>query len=397
MASTLNVGVIYILYKQHLYKKLTVAMLIAVNVVLLLALVFGHGVLTLLLNASGYVLYLLCLAAVGRAWLSGEKSAGYMFTAFLLYMISLLFFFGSRIMAGFGSTLGVYNVFGAVGEFIFYGVTILAFFVRYIESYFQNLSQIRTLDNQLSDKERSLSEAYGQLTRFEAARTRMLRDFAHDLKTPVTSVLGYLSMMASGEITQTHEVRQTAGKMLTRVRQIRDMSHNLSGLMTLEQGEIKMQMTPCAAADIMAGIQPHYGQKCAAAGLALTVSNNASGNVLADMTQIMRVFDNLIDNAVRHTPTGGHITVSAEDCGNNGMRFCVADTGCGIPEDQQPYVFGRFYRADASRAQSGVHQGLGLAICYEIIKAHRGMISVESVPGQGAKFCFTLKRPAEEC
>jgi len=389
MASTLNAGVIYILFKRYLFKKLTLTALIVVNVVLLLALISPHGDLALLLNASGYLLYLLCLIAVGRAWINRSKSAGYMFIAFLSYMVSLLFFYGSRTMAGLGSTLGVYNFFSSAGEFIFFGVTVLAFFVRYIESYFQNLSQIRSLDTQLSDKERSLSDAYDKLRQFEAARTRMLRDLTHDLRTPITSVLGYLSMMSSGEITNEQVVRSISGKMLMRVRQIRDMTNSLSSLMTLEQGDLKMQTESCPVANIMHAVETHYGQKCREAGLIFALHRHSDQFVLVDIPQIMRVFDNLIGNAIRYTPKGGVITISAEDT-ENIVQFSVRDSGIGIPKDQQSYIFGRFYRGEQSRTDSGAHQGLGLAICFEIIKAHNGSIGVISDNGKGSEFYFSL-------
>lgn len=394
IASTLNVAVIYTLYKQFIYKKITFALIIGVNACLLLTLISGNATFAGLLNIAGYGLYLVCLVAVGRAWLSGGKSAGYMFTAFLIYMISMLFFYGTRMLAGMGSTLGVYNFICPIGEFLFYAVTIVAFFVRYIESYVQNVSQIQTLDTKLSDKERSLSEAYNKLSQFETARTRMLRDFSHDLRTPVTSVLGYLSMMASGEISDEKDVKDISGKMLMRVRQIRDMTNSLSSLATLEQGELKMHMEPYSVSDIIKDVELHYGQKCKDAGLNFSTQQNSDKSVLADMPQVMRVFDNLINNAIRYTPENGRITISAEDSGEM-VRFSVKDTGCGIPKDQQDQVFDRFYIGEKSRSQSGEHQGLGLAICYEIIKAHNGTIGVISINNKGSEFYFTLHRAIE--
>ena len=393
LASTLNVGVIYALYKKHVFKRITLGLLIVANVLLLMSFVWD-GVLTLLLNIAGNGLYVLCLIAVGRAWLAGEKSAGAMFTAFLAYMISLPFFYGTRMLAGMGSALGVYNFICPLGEFVFFAVTIYAFFVRYIESYARSISRIRTLDSQLSDTERSLRAAYDKLRLFEAARTRMLRDLTHDLRTPVTSVLGYLSMMASGEITGEDDVQGISGKMLMRVRQIRDMTDNLSGLMTLEQGNLKMQPEACLVPDMLDAVAAHYGQKCREAGIQLTIRRRSCQSVLADRPQIMRVFDNLIGNAIRYTPQGGTITVSAEDTTNE-VRFSVRDTGSGISTEQQPYIFGRFYRGEQSRTGDGTNQGLGLSICYEIIKAHNGVIGVASEYGIGSEFYFTLRQTAE--
>lgn len=389
IANILSVAAIYMLYKQLIPKKIILSLLIVVSVILLLVLIWWNAIFILLLNIFGDILYVICLITIGRAWILGEKSAAYMFTAFLIYLISLVFLYATSALAGMGSMLGVYNFICPIGEFLFYAVTIVAFFVRYMENYAKSINQIQTLDIKLSDKERSLSEAYDKLSQFETARTRMLRDFSHDLRTPVTSVLGYLSMMASGEISDKKDVKDISGKMLMRVRQIRDMTNSLSSLVTLEQGDMKMQMEPIKVSEIIEAVKLQYAHKCEEVGLDLIVQQNSSKFVLADMPQIMRVFDNLINNAVRYTKKDGTITVTAEDAGDM-VRFSVRDTGCGIKKDQQKYIFDRFYRGEKSRAQSGVHQGLGLAICYEIIKAHNGTIGVISEDKEGSEFYFTL-------
>ena len=394
LANILNVGVIYILYKKYMLKKTTLAVLIIVTVFLLLTLITGSRTLGLMLNISGYFLYIMCLLTVGYAFVSGNKTAGWMFGAFLIYMVSLLFFYGTRSLAGMGSLLGVYNFVCPIGEILFYAVTIFAFFVRYIQSYIQNELRIRSLGYELSDKEHSLTEAYNKLSRFEEARTKMLKDLSHDLRTPVTSVLGYLSMMASGEITGKDEVEKVSGKMLPRVRQIKEMTNSISGLMTLEQGELKMQLEKCSVSNILNTVQLNYTQRCSDAGINFVIKNNSSLKIIADMNQIMRVFDNLLSNAIRYTHSGGTITVSAENEINT-VRFSVKDTGEGIPEDQQMHIFGRFFRGESSRSQSSVHQGLGLAICYEIVKAHNGTIGVTSEYGKGSEFYFMLNQAME--
>jgi two-component system phosphate regulon sensor histidine kinase PhoR len=112
---------------------------------------------------------------------------------------------------------------------------------------------------------------------------------------------------------------------------------------------------------------------------------------LLDEEQVGRVLGNLLHNAVKFTPEGGIISISAEPQGSEDVCFCVADTGPGIPRDVQDRIFERFYKTDRSRSQGG-GTGLGLAIARHIVEGHGGRIWVESTPGQGAKFYFTLPR-----
>lgn len=172
VACTLNVGVIYTLYKKYMYKKMSLSVLIIVNIFLLISLITSNTISVRILNISGYLLYLICLIAVVRAYSSGEKSAGYIFTSFYIYMVSLLFFFITRWTVDYKSML--FNAACPVGEILFYGTTVFAFFERYIHNYIHHISQIQSLDEQLSGKERSLQEAYDKLRKYEAARTRML-------------------------------------------------------------------------------------------------------------------------------------------------------------------------------------------------------------------------------
>jgi len=111
-----------------------------------------------------------------------------------------------------------------------------------------------------------------------------------------------------------------------------------------------------------------------------------------DVQRVSQVLFNLLSNALRYTPTGGTITVRAERVGDQ-VRVAVADTGEGIPPEDLPYVFERFYRADKSRARASGGSGLGLAIAKQIVEAHGGRIWVESWVGVGSTFVFTLPVP----
>ena len=110
---------------------------------------------------------------------------------------------------------------------------------------------------------------------------------------------------------------------------------------------------------------------------------------MSTRTRVGQVLRNLLNNGVAHTPSGGEITVSARAMDQE-VAVSVRDTGSGIAPEHLPYVFDRFYRADKSRARQTGGAGLGLAIVKQLVVAHGGSISVESVPGQGSSFTFTL-------
>jgi signal transduction histidine kinase len=394
LACSINVGMISVLFKNMISKRLIFIMLVVVNFILVLTLIFGITF-GLLLNISGMLLYFISFISVGRAWWKNHKTAGPVFAAFWFYLLSAPFFSSARILSGMGSVLGIYNFVCPLGELIFYIVTLFAFFVRYADSYVKSLSQIELMGVALSDKDRSLSQAYEKLSDFEAARTRIFRDLTHDLRTPITSVLGYLSMISEGEISDPADVQSISGRMLLRIRQIKEMINSISGLTNIEQGHIKMNIESCPASDILSTVLAHYEPRCADAAIEFSVSLDIKACVMADTQQIMRVFDNLISNAIRYTPEGGSITVEAFDEGQT-VRFSVTDTGRGIAKEQLPYIFERFYRAEPSRSDTYMHQGLGLSICHEIIKAHGGTIEVQSDPSTGSRFSFTLLHSQKE-
>ena len=119
-----------------------------------------------------------------------------------------------------------------------------------------------------------------------------------------------------------------------------------------------MNIEPCPVSDILAMVLAHYEPRCADASIKFSVSLDIKACVLADIQQIMRVFDNLISNAIRYTPEGGSITVEAFDEGQT-VRFSVTDTGRGIAKEQLPYIFERFYRAEPSRSDTIHASGTG--------------------------------------
>jgi PAS domain S-box-containing protein len=219
------------------------------------------------------------------------------------------------------------------------------------------------------------------------ARDEILAVVAHDLRNPLNTV-----MMAAGLMLETtsperpHErrqveiVRRAADRMNRMIQDLLDVKRMESGRLALEPRPERVAALICDTIDMLRPL---------ASGSSIRLEYDFASNlpaVMADAARISQVLSNLVGNAVKFTPREGLITISAEQ--NDGeVRFAVIDTGPGIPAEQLPHIFGRFWQAKPSDRR-GI--GLGLAIAKGIVEAHRGRIWVESSVGLGSTFYFTL-------
>jgi two-component system, OmpR family, sensor kinase len=238
----------------------------------------------------------------------------------------------------------------------------------------------------------------GLLARLEAAfarrqealsrQRRFAADASHELRTPLTSIAGYAQMLEEWGL----QDPQTAREGVAAIRQESERMQSLvEGLLALTRGdegaplEIEHHDLATVAEDAVQTARSAAGEKIAVGYLPPEQPVNAP----FDRNRIRQVASILLDNALKYTPEGGKVTVTVRET-NGWAALEVSDTGVGIPEDQVPLIFERFYRADKARASSGA--GLGLSIARQIAEAHGGKIEVESAPGEGSKFTLLLPR-----
>lgn len=231
-----------------------------------------------------------------------------------------------------------------------------------------------------------------RLRRFDELKDDMVATVAHEFRTPLTSLRMAVHLcleQAVGPLTEKqsdllYAAREDCERLQSMVDDILDLSR-------IKAGRIQMHRRSTPAASLVEqAIEAH---RAAAEQKKLRLSASrflTDAEVSVDPERVALVFSNLINNAIRHTPSGGEIAVRALPK-NGRVRFEVADTGEGIPREYQRYVFEKFFRVPGANSSGA---GLGLTIAKEIVQAHGGEIGVESQPGQGSTFWFTLPRAA---
>jgi two-component system sensor histidine kinase BaeS len=221
----------------------------------------------------------------------------------------------------------------------------------------------------------------------ERLRRNMVADVAHELRTPLSNLRGYLEAISDG-VVQPDEttIRSLSEEAATLSRLIDDLQE----LSLADAGELKLITQPEDIARLIREAVTTSQAKATAKGLTFTTDlPEELPEVNIDLHRIRQVLLNLLENAVAHTREGGRITVSARQRDGQ-VYISVADTGEGIPPEDLPMIFERFYRVDKSRTRATGGSGLGLTIAKRLVEAHGGTIEVRSQPGRGSVFTFNL-------
>ena len=231
----------------------------------------------------------------------------------------------------------------------------------------------------------------------ERIRADFVANVSHELRTPLTTIRGYAETLLSEDSVRTKTGEQFIVKILNHSARLTRLVSDLLELSRLELGEVELKRAPCHLNTFYEPLLDVFEPLLEESGLVLKWEiPEKLQKVNVDQQLFMQIFVNLIDNAIKYTPDGGEITVSAELCpreeteGSNTVSdeiiLSVKDTGIGIPMESQPRVFERFYRVDEGRAREMGGTGLGLAIVKHIVLSHNGKIWLESTLGQGSIF-----------
>ncbi len=244
-----------------------------------------------------------------------------------------------------------------------------------------------TSQDELGQLTETFNKMSAELFEADQKRKRLTADITHDLSTPLQIISGYIEMLEGGEVSLTPERLEV---IKAEIEHLRRLVGDMTTLTQAESGALELLLQPIDPASLLEHItriyRPIVEQK--GVGLELRVDHTLPP-IKIDEGRTIQVLKNLVDNALRYTPAGGTILLSAE--AGERVSLLVQDSGDGIDPQDLPYVFDRFYRADKNRSGVGGKMGLGLAICKALVIAQGGSISVASAgKGQGTKITLSF-------
>jgi len=245
---------------------------------------------------------------------------------------------------------------------------------------------VRSQD-ELGELAAAFNQMSADLARAREIRQQMTADIAHELRTPLSIILGHAEALSEGALPPEAE---TFRIIHDEARQLNRLVEDLRTLSLSDAGELSLVREPVEPGALLERVANSYASLAGEKEIALRV--NAAPElspIYVDLERMVQVFSNLLDNAIRYTPKGGVVELSANLDGES-MVFKIKDSGSGIPPEELPLIFNRFYRLDKARQRAEGGTGLGLAIAKSIVENHGGQIAVESEVGRGVTFIVTL-------
>ena len=251
---------------------------------------------------------------------------------------------------------------------------------------FKEKIEVKSKD-EISDLAETFNQMSAKLDRMQTMRRQMTADIAHELRTPLSIILGRAETLARGILKPTQEVYEVIYSESLRMNRLVE---DLRTLSLTDACELKLEKSSVNIHSFLDEIiNKHENQ---AVGKRITINayfQNQIPEIQADPDRLKQVFNNLINNAIRHTQKKGEIFIICERLENN-IIIRIKDTGSGIPKEDLPYIFDRFYRGDKARERDNGGSGLGLAIAKSLVEAHNGTIDVISVLDEGTQFLISL-------
>jgi len=229
-----------------------------------------------------------------------------------------------------------------------------------------------------------------ELRRLEKVRQDFVANVSHELRTPLTSIKGYAETLLEGAIDDKANARDFLEIIYTDAGRLSNLVNDLLDLSRIESGKAEFDIKPVALDPIVERVITALSNQAKTKAIEIRKDlPKQLPKVLMDDTAIAQVLLNLVDNAIKYNKISGSVLISAKDEGHS-VKVFVQDTGIGIPQEDLPRIFERFYRVDKARSRELGGTGLGLSIVKHIVSAHQGDVFVESTPGRGSTLSFTL-------
>jgi len=236
----------------------------------------------------------------------------------------------------------------------------------------------------------SFNEMAGRLGSIETTRRRLLADLGHEMRTPLATLDAYLDGLEDGVVALEPA---SLAVLRTQTRRLTRLTEDITAVSRAEEHQLDLHLRPTTVNALTAAALTAAADRFRGKGVDLIIQAVPEQlPVVVDPDRIGQVLGNLLDNALRHTPAGGQVTLRAQASGHT-VTIAVSDTGEGIPAEHLPHLFERFYRVDSARDRVHGGSGIGLAIAKALVEAHGGQIAATSAgPGRGSTLLVTLPR-----
>lgn len=259
---------------------------------------------------------------------------------------------------------------------------------------FEEIQQFNiTLQEKVDDATKKLRNANQKLIAMDQTKDDFISMASHQLRTPLTSVKGYVSMVLEGDVGKiTKQQRKLLDQAFLSSQRMVYLIADLLNVSRLKTGKFIIEPRPTQLADVIEGELDQLKETAAARELTMTYDKPKSFPMLnLDETKIRQVIMNFVDNAIYYTTAGGHVTVSLADKGET-IEFTVVDDGIGVPKNEQHNLFNKFYRAGNAKKARPDGTGLGLFMAKKVVVAQGGVIIFKSEEGKGSTFGFTFEK-----
>ncbi|MHB8644156.1 MAG: sensor histidine kinase [Thermomicrobiales bacterium] len=252
------------------------------------------------------------------------------------------------------------------------------------------LANVRGSNDEIGDLANAFQTMATNVARAQLAQRDLVANVSHELKTPLTSIQGFSQAMIDGTVTNAVETQDLAQIIQQESQRMRRLVEQMLELSRLESGTARLDVAPVRVDALVENVGKRYARLGEAKGVIVRWASPRDLTITADVGRLEQVLVNLLDNALQYTESGGLVTLHARIARSQRVEFVIEDTGRGIPPEDVPRLFERFYQVDRSRTGQGKHVGLGLAIVREIVDGHQGEIAVQSRVGVGTTITVAI-------